>query len=303
MTKPDAIFSILSVWILLLPSCAQEPAPQPVVTDTVSDSGSGEEPTDTDTGQCTNVIVATVRDFTDAHPDFERADAGWGPARGLIRDTLTEDRKPVYNRLRGDCQLQENGTCIPTVNWGNTPMWGVETADGWTAEETFSTWYRDDRDFAQPFDWYAGGELNRTFLREIHLMPSEENPGSFVFESNAFFPLQVNEGFGESPEGAGHNFLFTTEIHLRFEYIAGHIFTFRGDDDLWIFVNDRLALDLGGLHEPFEGVIDFDAQALKLDIVSGGIYAMDIFHAERHTAQSNFRIETNIRCFVPVVVE
>jgi fibro-slime domain-containing protein len=29
---------------------------------------------------------------------------------------------------------------------------------------------------------------------------------------------------------------------------------------------------------------------------------MDIFHAERHTNESNFRIETNIRCFEPVVV-
>jgi hypothetical protein len=30
---------------------------------------------------------------------------------------------------------------------------------------------------------------------------------------------------------------------------------------------------------------------------------MDIFHAERHTYASNFRIETNIRCFQPVVVK
>jgi hypothetical protein len=27
---------------------------------------------------------------------------------------------------------------------------------------------------------------------------------------------------------------------------------------------------------------------------------MDIFHAERHTTQSNFRIETNIQCFTTV---
>jgi len=29
---------------------------------------------------------------------------------------------------------------------------------------------------------------------------------------------------------------------------------------------------------------------------------MDIFHAERHTNQSNFRITTNIDCFTPVIV-
>ena len=124
-----------------------------------------------------------------------------------------------------------------------------------------------------------------------------------MFDSNAFFPLAVGEGFGESPAGSGQNFLFTTEIHVQFEYIGGQVFTFRGDDDLWIFVNDQLALDLGGMHNPFEGVIDFDAMATELDISPGGVYNMDIFHAERHTSASNFRVETNIRCFVPIIIE
>jgi fibro-slime domain-containing protein len=85
-----------------------------------------------------------------------------------------------------------------------------------------------------------------------------------------------------------------------FTYQAGQVFTFRGDDDLWIFVNGKLALDVGGLHQALEGTLAFDAKAAELGISAGGRYQMDIFHAERQTAESNFRIETNISCFEPV---
>ncbi len=36
----------------------------------------------------------------------------------------------------------------------------------------------------------------------------------------------------------------------------------------------------------------------SLGLTLGETYPMDIFHAERHTNESNFRIETTIQCFV-----
>jgi len=68
------------------------------------------------------------------------------------------------------------------------------------------------------------------------------------------------------------------------------------------FVNNQLALDVGGQHQALEGTIDFDKQASALGITVGQTYSMDIFHAERQTTESNFRIETNIKCFEPVDV-
>ena len=66
-------------------------------------------------------------------------------------------------------------------------------------------------------------------------------------------------------------------------------------------MNGKLALDVGGQHEALEGTINFDQQAATLGITPGVAYPMDIFHAERQTTASNFRIETNIKCFtVPV---
>ena len=59
-----------------------------------------------------------------------------------------------------------------------------------------------------------------------------------------------------------------------------------------------LAIDLGGLHPQLSATVDLDASAAELGIAVGNRYAMDIFHAERHTDASNFHVETTIDCFV-----
>ncbi len=124
---------------------------------------------------------------------------------------------------------------------------------------------------------------------------TETAPGLYAFDSDDFFPI---DGMGFGHEGFNHNFHFTTEIHTSFEYVGGEVFTFRGDDDLWLFINGKLAIDLGGLHQPAMRSVNLDARAAELGLVVGGVYPMDIFHAERHTIQSTFHIETTIDCFI-----
>jgi fibro-slime domain-containing protein len=119
----------------------------------------------------------------------------------------------------------------------------------------------------------------------------EPNNGVITFHSSAFFPLD-GEGFGD--EGNPHNFHFTTEVHTKFKYNGGETFTFEGDDDLWVFIHEKLAIDLGGVHDAETASVDLDARAAEFGIEKGKIYALDLFHAERHTTQSNFRVDTDL---------
>lgn len=150
-----------------------------------------------------------------------------------------------------------------------------------TGPAEFAQWYHDVAD------------VNVTIPTTLALV--ETTPGVYLYDNPAFFPID-GQGFGD--EGLEHNYSFTTEIHTSFRYRGGESFTFRGDDDLWMFVNGRLAIDLGGLHQPAEATLSLDARAGELGITPGHDYKMDIFQAERHTTASNFRIETTIDCFV-----
>ncbi len=147
---------------------------------------------------------------------------------------------------------------------------------------SFDQWFRD-----------VSG-VNMRFDQVLPLV--EGPPGTFTFDDQTFFPLD-GEGW-PNQEIYGHNFLFTTEIHTSFKYRGGEQFHFNGDDDVFVFVNNRLAVDLGGVHVAEDGLIDFDTRAGELGIQVGNTYPLAVFHAERHTDQSHFKMVTSIECFL-----
>jgi fibro-slime domain-containing protein len=196
---------------------------------------------------CGTTIRAVVRDFTDAHPDFEKK---LGMETGLVEPALDANRKPVF----------AHATATNTVS----------------GPDSFDQWYRN-----------VDG-VNLPFLLEIWFEPTAETTS---FRSDSFFPL---DGQGAGNQGRNHNYHFTTEIHAQFRYAAGQIFSFTGDDDVWIFLNDRLVVDLGGVHLPQSAQIDVDALAPSIGLEVGEVYPFDMFHAERRTEFSNFRADTNL---------
>ena len=181
----------------------------------------------------------------------------------MVEPDLGADQKPVY---------AADGPFIDvSVNGDNAN--GQQT----TSKANFDQWYR------------TVPGVNIPYL--VHLY-SEPNGKLRTFQSNAFFPLD-GAGWGNTP-GQEHNFRFTTEVHVRFTYRSGGIFTLTGDDDIWVFVNHHLAIDLGGLHSPATKTLALDSESAVLGIQVGKIYDLDFFHAERHTTQSNFQMDTNL---------
>jgi fibro-slime domain-containing protein len=246
-------------------------------------------------------LGAVIRDFRPSgaaggHPDFESFRGS--TTVGLVKDRLDADGKPVAASLRGRTITTEfkdaAGRAINPSLFGLKPgdVAGVLAAgpstNGLTSADQFVRWYRD----------VAG--VNSSVLVPLTLT---RTPGTnqYVFDSavdepyksrGGFFPID-RQLFGDY-SSSGHNFHFTTEISATFvfERGKGQVFKFTGDDDVWVFIDNQLVIDLGGLHSKREQFLDLDRLSW---LQNGESYSFRIFHAERRTTQSNFRMETTLK--------
>ena len=76
-----------------------------------------------------------------------------------------------------------------------------------------------------------------------------------------------------------YNYGFGTKLEIKFRLTADGtvlgdnkekvpiIFAFSGDDDVWVFIDGKLALDVGGAHGKVTGTLDFENLKAKVSEV------------------------------------
>ncbi len=152
---------------------------------------------------------------------------------------------------------------------------GIVSTGGIDSADSFGEWYRD---------------ILGTNLSTYHPITLINN-GSGVYEylDNDFHPI---DGMLLGNEGDPNNNYFTFVIDAKFTYqaCAGQFFQFRGADDAWLFVDGKLAIDLGGVLPLMDQHVDMD----RLELTDGQTYRFIFFFAHRQPGQAVFDMQTNM---------
>ena len=161
----------------------------------------------------------------------------------------------------------------------------------------------------------------------VNLTTSNAGTGNsrvYSYSSTAFYPVD-GRGFGNYYlySGTAHNYNFAFAYHGVFTYQGDESFSFTGDDDLYVYVNDRIAMNLGGVHSAESGSFNITWPTNGCPLASypnvacytkaGGIssypcacllglsaptngnsYNIDIFYNERHTTASDLTFSTSL---------
>jgi fibro-slime domain-containing protein len=126
-------------------------------------------------------------------------------------------------------------------------------------------------------------------------------------EEKHFYPLDglgydAPDYFGDTTDmTTGRNGNFAMVSEAQFVYNPNQYFTFSGDDDVYLYINGVLALDLGGAHGVCTKTVKLSDVAAKCGLTAGKVADFKFFYMERNSSASNFSIKTNIELATPAI--
>ncbi|HEX2879326.1 MAG TPA: DUF4215 domain-containing protein, partial [Polyangiaceae bacterium] len=254
------------------------------------------------------------------HPDFQNGCLGTvlpnATDPDMVSLTLDADGKPTNS---GSCALpaacvidvdsvgNTGDNCMGRDDVNNLADDGCDNLTG-CMRSTHPNHFLPNHASVDPFYyWYRDqADVNKTLIVPTTL---NGNNGVYTYTPGNFFPMDdagwVATGDELEWDTSGHNYGFTSEVRYWFTFTGGESLIFQGDDDLFVFVNGKLALSIGSKHNATTRTMVLSTanggtatcaacpaayQTRNLGITAGNVYEIAIFHAERQATASNFNL-------------
>ena len=236
----------------------------------------------------------------------------YSAAQGLVANALNENNlmtsdskalEPHFNEefLTGD---NSKHTALAKVYKNVSFPFTKQKVDdnGNKSDKGVEYWYFDSADTTlamrndkESGSYYLENVGNKDWSKNV-------NSSSKTDDSNpyGFFPFNETT---TACSASNYNYGFGTKLEFKFRLTdKGTIvgtdgkeypikFNFSGDDDVWVYVDGKLALDVGGAHGKVTGQIDFSGEDIKKTATVSKTKVSQGSSKEGEKIQSSFKIE------------